>query len=384
MDINKVLKRPEYDFIRNSERLGKNIDFLVFGGSIAYGLNGPNSDIDIRGITSPLKRDLLGPNFLTYPDDLTDKNIKVVNGVFEEYMDSNTDTCIYNTNKYIKLIYDCNPNTIEMLGCLPEHYAYISDVGKLLLDNKDLFLTKKAFFTFSGYARQQFIRLQNSLLGNATNLDKLLQTISIIERTYNHLEEAFPTFKREMLSFYVVDTRDNRIITRATNSFFNSIYIDEDSLKRSLTEEDLTNAELRIDVNMDKISSNDLKGVVGEISNIINNFSSHTGHRNNKKDAAGEDKQASHLRRLQITCKHILKEHKIQTYCGDDIQELLAIKHGCWRDVNGKYKKEFFDMVNNEMDELEEMYNKCTLPDKPDIKKVYELNSKINEAILSR
>lgn len=384
MNINEVLKGNEYDFLRNQERLGKRIDFLVFGGSIAYGLNGPNSDIDIRGICSPLPRDILGFPYYAHPNDLENKDVYLNQGEFTQYIDSETDTTIYNVNKYLNLIYGCNPNTIEMLGCLPEHYTHVSEVGQLLLDSKDLFLTKKAYNTFAGYARQQFYRLQNSLSRKSTQLDLLLQTVSVISRTYDHLEACFPTFKREMIDFYVVDTRDNRINTTATNAFFNSVEVDEETLKSNLTKADLENAQLRVNIHMDGISPKDFSGAMGEIYNIINNFSSHTGHRNNKKDEAHEDKHASHLRRLQKSCKTILKDHEIRTYCGDDIEELLDIKRGCYRNNDGTYKKEFFDIVNKEMAELTELYKTCTLPENPDIIKVYELAEKINTAALDR
>lgn len=382
MNIEEVLREKQYDFLRTHKRLGNRIDFLVFGGSAAYGLNGPNSDIDIRGVTSPLRSDILnGGIFL--PDEIG-PCVNVHAGRFEQYEDSDTDTIIYSTDKYIRLIVNSNPNTIEMLGCLPEHYAHVSEVGQLLLDNKDIFLTKKAFNTFAGYASQQFTRLQNSLCKKATKIDQILQTINVVRRAYEHLEEAFPTFKREMLELYVVDERDNKINTKATNMFFEMMEVDKEKIARELGESTLNNAELRINLSMKGISSDDMKGVMGEVSNIINNFSQHTGHRNNKKDAYHEDKHASHLRRLQITCKKILRDHRIETYCGDDIQELLDIKNGAYRQADGMYKQEFFDMVNREMAELRKLYETCTLPDAPDMTKVRKLIETVNEVALAK
>lgn len=382
MNISEVLKEKQYDFLRTHKRLGNRIDFLVFGGSTAYGLNGPNSDVDIRGITSPLRSDILnGGVFL--PEEIG-PCVNINCGRFEQYEDSNTDTTIYNTEKYIRLIVNCNPNTIEMLGCLPEHYAHVSEIGRLILDNKDIFITKKAFDTFAGYANQQFTRLQNSLCRKATKIDQILQTINVVRRTYEHLEEEFPTFKREMLELYVVDGRDNTINIKATNMFFDMVEVDKERIAREYGECALNNAELRINLNMQNISSNDMKGVMGEVSNIINNFSQHTGHRNNKKDAYHEDKNASHLRRLQITCKKILRDHRIETYCGDDIQELRDIKNGAYRNTDGSYKQEFFDMVNREMEELRQLYETTTLPDAPDMAKVRKLIEQVNEAALTR
>lgn len=384
MDINQVLKEKEYDFIRNQERLKNHIDFLCFGGSISYGLNGPDSDVDIRGICSPLKRDILGNRYIPHPSDEANHDIYLDGATFAQYIDSNTDTCIYNINKYIHLIEECNPNTIEMLGCLPEHYAYVSDVGKLLIDNKNIFVSKRAYNTFAGYARQQFIRLQNVLARSSSELDKLLQTISIIERTYSHLEESFPSFKREMIEFYVVDSRDNRIDIKATNTFFNSICLSSDEIRKNLSEEDLNNAKLKINISMNNITPADLKGVVSELSNLISNFNNHTGHRNNKKDDYHVNKHASHLKRLLVSSRSILKDGTIQTYCGEYIDELKAIKAGKYMNPDGSYKQEFFDTINSDMIELEELYKVSPLPDKPNKLDVLNITYKINEAALSR
>ena len=41
---------------------------------------------------------------------------------FEQYEDVHTDTVIYSFNKIIRLLLECNPNTIEMLGLDEEQY----------------------------------------------------------------------------------------------------------------------------------------------------------------------------------------------------------------------------------------------------------------------
>ena len=69
--------------------------------------------------------------------------------------ETNTDTVIYSFNKLIGLLMQANPNVIEMLGNLPEHYLYVSDAGRMLLDNKKLFLSKQVVHSFDGYATAQ-------------------------------------------------------------------------------------------------------------------------------------------------------------------------------------------------------------------------------------
>lgn len=69
-------------------------------------------------------------------------------------MDDGTDTAIYGFNKLVRLLLECNPNTCELLGMRPEHYLYLSGIGKELLDNRKLFLSKRAIRSFGGYADQ--------------------------------------------------------------------------------------------------------------------------------------------------------------------------------------------------------------------------------------
>lgn len=120
---------------------GKACDSFGAFGSYSYGTNIETSDIDIRGITLNQKSDLIG---LTR---------------FEQYADENTDTVIYAFNKMVALLLSCNPNTIELLGLNPEHYLYLNDIGRMLLANRKLFLSKRAVSSFGGYADAQLRRL---------------------------------------------------------------------------------------------------------------------------------------------------------------------------------------------------------------------------------
>lgn len=138
-----ILKRPEYNFIKENNHLGDNIVLLAYGGSIAYGTNIETSDTDIRGIAiNSADEILLGRDF-------------------EQVEDKATDTKIYSFNKMIKLLSSANPNIIEILGCKPEHYLKITDIGQLILDNKDIFLSKVVVHSFGGYAHSQLRKLDN-------------------------------------------------------------------------------------------------------------------------------------------------------------------------------------------------------------------------------
>ena len=152
--IKEKLKSEEYNFLRKDKNLGRNIIILTLGGSHAYGTNNENSDLDIRGCALNSKSQIL-----------TNEN-------FEQFVNEDTDTTIYAFNKLISLLSNANPNTIEMLGNRPEHYFYVSPIGQELLDNSHLFLSKRAIYSFGGYANQQLRRLENKsnrLVGQAQN-----------------------------------------------------------------------------------------------------------------------------------------------------------------------------------------------------------------------
>ena len=107
MDLKKIMLEPEYDFLREHERLGKRIILMGLVGSYAYGTNNDNSDIDFRGITLQSTSDLLGMT------------------TFEQYEDAHTDTVLYGFNKIVRLLLECNPNTIELLGLDENQYLII-------------------------------------------------------------------------------------------------------------------------------------------------------------------------------------------------------------------------------------------------------------------
>lgn len=133
-DLKKLLETDEYRFLRDNPRLGKRIMLLGVGGSYAYGTDNENSDIDFRGVTLNLPSDLLG---------LTQ---------FEQYEDENTDTVLYSFNKMVRLLLECNPNTCEILGLEKEGYVILSQLGQEFLENRSLFLSKRAAKSFGGYA----------------------------------------------------------------------------------------------------------------------------------------------------------------------------------------------------------------------------------------
>lgn len=143
--LHKIIEGEEYLFLRDNVHLGKNIILLGLGGSHGYGTNIETSDVDVRGIAVNSRREIL-----------------LGNG-FDQVIDNKTDTVIYSFKKVVNFLASCNPNVIELLGLLPEHYLYLSEEGKELLENKSMFLSQRAVKSFGGYANQQLRRLFNAV-----------------------------------------------------------------------------------------------------------------------------------------------------------------------------------------------------------------------------
>ena len=117
-------------------------------GSHAYGTNIATSDLDVKGVCIEPMTHQLG--FLH---------------TFEQYERAaskghETDEVIYSLKKFAKLAADCNPNIIEVLHVDDSDILQIDDFGAELREHRNEFLSKKAKFTFSGYAHAQLKRIK--------------------------------------------------------------------------------------------------------------------------------------------------------------------------------------------------------------------------------
>jgi len=65
--IKDRLDSKDYDFLRTTEGLKDNIILLTTGGSVAYGTNTPESDLDIKGIALNLRKELLTMKYREKP-----------------------------------------------------------------------------------------------------------------------------------------------------------------------------------------------------------------------------------------------------------------------------------------------------------------------------
>lgn len=118
--------------------------YQVRAGSHAYGTNTATSDLDVRGVCIPPKAYFLG--YLHRFDQHT--SLQPV------------DCTTFGIIKFITLAVDCNPNILELLFVDPVDILLHTKYSDQLLEHRDLFISKKAKHTFSGYAHAQLKRIK--------------------------------------------------------------------------------------------------------------------------------------------------------------------------------------------------------------------------------
>lgn len=333
--IKEMVSGSDYDFLRTNEHLKNKIIFLTLGGSYSYGTNIEGSDVDVRGCALNSRSDLLG---------LTN---------FEQVVNTATDTTIYSFNKLISLLLNCNPNTIEMLGCKPEHYFQISELGAKMIENRKLFLSRRAVHSFGGYANQQLRRLENALAR-----DKMSQAMKE-EHILKSMQGAIKAFEGKYTKF----ENGSMVLYTAESQ-----------------REDL-DREIFADIHIDKYPVREFNSAINDLTNIISAYEK-LNHRNHKKDDNHLNKHAMHLIRLYLMCLDILEKEDVITYREKDHDLLMKIRSGEFQNEDGSYRAEFFDMVNDFERRLEYAKNNTSLPDHPDMKRVEEFVIEVNrEAI---
>jgi predicted nucleotidyltransferase len=335
-DFKAILKTPEYEFLKTNPHLGNNIILLGLGGSHAYGTNVESSDVDIRGVALNSKADILGSNN------------------FEQVVNNETDTTIYSFKKIVQLLTSTNPNTIEILGLKPEHYLYLSPIGQELLDNKKLFLSKRAMYSFGGYAFSQLRRLSNKAVRTVEQAEQEQHILNSITSASYVWPDKYDCFKEgEGVSLYL-----------------------------DASEQEDMDKEIFMDINLTHYPLRDYKSMWSDMKAIVSEYGK-IGHRN--KNAIANDKLGKHMMhlvRLYLMCLDILEKEEINTYRTNDIPFLMEIRNGKFLDENSQPVPEFYELVSEYEKKLQYAVDNTSLPEKPDHNKINEFLMSVNERIV--
>ena len=334
-EIKSMLKTPEYDFLRENPHLGKNICYLTLGGSHAYGTNVEGSDVDIRGIALNSKQEIL------------------LGRDFEQVVNTDTDTTIYSFKKIVGLLQNVNPNTIETLYTDPSHILYMSEAGKILRDNRDIFLSKKCVYSFGGYANQQLRRLVNKSARLVSQAEREEHIMNSIRCASYFFKEKYFEFEEDAIKLFL-----------------------DDSLSEDMEKEIFMNITLK------HYPLRDWKAMWAEMSNIVKDYDK-IGHRNSNAIGRGKlAKHMMHLVRLYLMCFDILEGKELTTYRVNEHDFLMSIREGIYLDENEQPLPEFMKLVDEYERKLQRLAETTMLPDVPDYDKINKMMADVHEAVV--
>lgn len=327
---------------------------LVRHGSHAYGTNTETSDEDFKGVCIPPKNYYLG--FMSRFEQA-------------EMKAPDPDCSIYEIQKFFRLAADCNPNCLEMLFVEPEDHLYVSELGKILIDNRDRFLSKKIKHTMTGYAISQLkrIKLHKSWLMDPPTKPPTRKDMGLPEETlipkdqlmaanaeiqkeldkfqFNFMEDLSEAYKIEVRNTMSAMLSELKVTSEQHwQAAARKIGFDDNFIELMKKEREYSNAKLR-----------------------WNQYQNWKATRNPKRAELeakyGYDcKHAAQLARLLRSCREVLTTGKLIVK-RPDREELLAIRNGAWT------YEQLLEFAEKEDRELTELYNSTNiLPKTPDIK----------------
>lgn len=140
-----------------------NLIFLGYRGSIAHGTYVPQEDPDsiddkdLMGVfVGPLEH-YIGLSRARKPDgERSDVHERFIN----EF-----DAVSYEIRKFINLLLKGNPNIFSVLWLPEKHVLFQNEAWRLILANKDAFISRQAYHAFIGYAHDQVKRMNHFHFG---------------------------------------------------------------------------------------------------------------------------------------------------------------------------------------------------------------------------
>jgi predicted nucleotidyltransferase len=305
-----------------------NLILNVMVGSHSYGLATPESDVDKKGIA------FLPVEEFFNMGETPEQHIEEANKGYIEDGEP-TDLTIYTVQKYFDLASTCNPNIIEMLFGSKDNLIFVNDIGQKLIDNRDVFLSKKARWSFVGYADSQLKRIKNH---RAWLLNPPEKKPTREDYGLPPMPEISKDQRRAFLKLV------SNILQRKRDYFdayleFQKIYekIDWQQEMNELDTEDFKEVQtlMKIDDNMMEVLKKETR-----FERDLTHYGQYTywkNHRNPKRAElearSGYDtKHGSHLIRLMIQGKEILESGTLHTDRREvgDVDLLLDIKNGVY------------------------------------------------------
>jgi uncharacterized protein len=179
------------------------IVYETYMGSSAYGVSSDTSDMDCLGFAIP-ERDQVFPHLQGYVHGFG-KSPDVFQFYTEHHMmDKSTgkqyDYTIHSITKFFNLLMTANVTVVETLFCPVRCIIFNTPVGRMVRDNRKLFLTKKVRHTAAGFAFNQLRDLKKELTSTNKRYEDWLKygmdrkaayhVVRLIDQAFQVLQEG--------------------------------------------------------------------------------------------------------------------------------------------------------------------------------------------------
>jgi predicted nucleotidyltransferase len=206
-------------------------------GSHAYNLEDKESDRDYRGIFIPDIDYYFGNKKI---EQITYSGIS--NSELEIYKEKE-DLVLYEFKKVINLLTNNNPNILELLWL--DSYIELTPLGKRLIDNRDIFLSKKVKSTYIGYAHSEINKVETR---RDYILNPPLRAPTLSEYNLESLDIDF-TNKDKLNSFlefiwFLIRERVEYLDTTEEFSRLKDLILEKIDSKRLIKEEELSSESI--------------------------------------------------------------------------------------------------------------------------------------------
>ena len=141
-----------------------NIHYECVIGSVAYGVSDNMSDIDVYGFCMP-------PRHIIFPYESgrifgfgdMPENFKTwqKHHIMDRQRNKEYDITIYSIVRFFQLCMENNPNMIDSLFVPTRCIIYATQLGQHVRNNRKLFLSKRVWHSFKGYAHSQLHKMKS-------------------------------------------------------------------------------------------------------------------------------------------------------------------------------------------------------------------------------
>jgi len=349
------------------------IFFECVAGSHAYGTNVSTSDVDLRG-------------FFMLPDEAYLSLIEPP----QQIGDTKHDITYYSMMRAFELLQTANPNMIELLW-MPEDCIRIkTPIMDKLIENRDLFISKKCFHTHSGYAFAQIKKAkgQNKKVHNPQPKEQPKKEdfcwviMASQFRGFHHFDTDIAVFpaRPKPLSETGVDLSCYHATSLEHSHNIYRLYNYEDSNPKGVFR---GNDMLACESIPIEDEWNRFAGILiynqDMFERALKDHKSYWDWMNNRNDARWVDqekgklnydqKNLMHCLRLLMSGENILKcGYPLVRFEGEQKKFLMQIRKG---EMEYDY---LMEEVTKKMSVLEELYNTSNvIPDKVNVKKINNL-----------